>query len=82
MTQFYIVEIQKTHSGEYSHLVHWAFDENPDVARQKGESVYHSVLASAAISDTAEHSAIMFSTEGFPLMNQCYKHEPLEPSEE
>lgn len=74
VTQFYIVEIQQAANGEFSHLVHWAFDTDPDVARLKAESTYHSVLAAAAISNTQSHAAILFTTEGFPLMNQCYKH--------
>lgn len=74
VTQFYIVEIQQAANGEFSHLVHWAFDADPDVARLKAESTYHSVLAAAAISNTMSHAAILFTTEGFPLMNQCYKH--------
>lgn len=74
MTQFYIVEIQQYASGEYGHLVHYAYDEDPDKARLKGESKYHEVLSAAAISDLPSHAAIMFSTEGFPIMHQCYKH--------
>lgn len=76
MTQFYIVEIQQYVSGEYGHLVHYAYDEDPDKARLKGESKYHEVLAAAAVSNLPIHSAIMFSTEGFPILHQCYKHEP------
>ena len=74
MTQFYIVEIQQYANGEYGHLVHYAFDQDADVARLKAESKYHEVLAAAAVSNTMSHAAILFSTEGFPLMNQCYKH--------
>ena len=81
MTQFYIVEIQTYHNGEFGHLVHYAWDENPTTARLKAESKYHEVLAAAAVSDTAKHSAILFSTEGKPLMWQCYSHEE-EPSAE
>lgn len=74
MTQFYVVEIQKYHNGEFGHIVHYAYDEDKDIARLKGESKYHDVLAAAAISNLPEHSAIMFSTDGFPIMHQCYKH--------
>lgn len=83
MYQYYIVEIQKNHNGEFGHNVFWAFDEDQDKARLKGESKYHEVLAAAAISNVAEHAAIMFSAEGFPLMHECYKHnqEP-EPQQE
>lgn len=75
MTQYYIVEVQQYANGEYGHIVHFAFDEDPDKARLKGESKYHEVLAAAAVSELPSHAAIMFSTEGFPVMNQCYKHE-------
>ena len=75
MTQFYIVEVQTHRNGEFGHIVHYAWDENPIKARLKAESKYHEVLAAAAVSDTAKHSAILFSTEGLPLMHQCYSHE-------
>ena len=75
MTQFYVVEIQQYANGEYGHIVHYVFDADPDIARLKGESKYHEVLAAAAISNIPSHAAIMFSTEGFPIMNQCYKHD-------
>ena len=78
MTQFYIVEIQQYANGEYGHLVHYAFDQDADVARLKAESKYHKVLAAAAISNTMSHAAIMFSTEGFPVLNQCYKHQAVQ----
>jgi len=74
MTQFYIVEVKQLPSAEYEHQVYWVFDADADVARLKAESKYHEVLAAAAISNTMSHAAILFSTEGFPLMNQCYKH--------
>lgn len=75
MTQFYIVEIQQYANGEYGHLVHYAYDEDSDKARLKAESKYHEVLAAAAISNTKSHAAILFSTEGFPVVHQCYKHD-------
>jgi hypothetical protein len=82
MTQFYIVEIQQYANGEFGHIVHYVYDENPDKARLKGESKYHEVLAAAAISEIPSHAAIMFSTDGFPVMHQCYKHEIVnEPTE-
>lgn len=74
MYQYYIVEIQTYADGTFGHLVHWASDENADMARLKGEAKFHEVLAAAAISELPVHSAIMFSTEGFPIMHQCYKH--------
>lgn len=85
MYQFYIMEIQKYADGSYGDIKHFAYDEDPDVARLKGESKYYQVLSAAAVSNLPEHAAIMFSSDGFPIMHQCYKHtvapEP-EPVEE
>lgn len=74
MTQFYIVEIKQLPNGEYNHDVFWVWDEDPDTARLKAESKYHQILGEAAVSKTLSDAAILFSTEGFPIMNQCYKH--------
>ena len=74
MYQYYVVEIQQYANGEYGHLVHYVYDEDNEQARLKGESKYHEVLAAAAVSNLPTHSAIMFSTDGFPLMHECYRH--------
>ena len=73
MIKFYVLEIQKLESG-YAHLVHTAEDEDANTARMKGESVYHQVLAAAAISNLPVHAAVLVSPEGFPVLHQCYKH--------
>ena len=75
MYQYYILEVQKTKAGEYSHLVHYAYDTDSDIARRKAENKYYTVLAAAAISDTAMHSAVLVSAEGFPILNGCYRNE-------
>ena len=72
--QYYVVEIQQYANGDYGHIVHWAFDADADKARLKGEAKFHEVLAAAAVSELPSHSAIMFNTDGFPIMHQCYKH--------
>ena len=87
MTQLYVVEIKKNANGEFEHNVNWVWDEDPDKARLKGESKYFEILSQAAVSTLAEHAAILFTSEGFPLMHQCYKHESVteaveEPTEE
>lgn len=82
MYQYYIIEIQKSHSGEYAHLIHYEYDENPDIARQKAESKFHQVLTAAAVSNTALHSATLISDEGVPLRNECYKHTVQNTNEE
>lgn len=74
--KYYIVEIQKQHDGTFAHLVHTADDRNA------AESTYHQVLASAAISALPQHSAILFTDEGYMLMQQCYKHDNVQAAEQ
>lgn len=79
MYQYYIVEIQQDAAGEYSHLVHYAWDEDPAMALLKGESKYYQVLSAAAVSTLKRHSAIMFGTDGVPVMYKTYVHNTEEP---
>ena len=72
--QFYVMEIQQYADGSYGDIKHFAWDEDIDKAQLKAESKYHEVLAAATVSNTMSHAAILFSSEGFPLMHQCYKH--------
>lgn len=82
MMQFYVVEIQQYSEDEFGHIVHYASDEDPQIARMKAESKYHEVLAAAAISELPSHAAILFNYEGSPLMYQCYKHDVVKPAGE
>lgn len=66
--KYFVVEIQKLAENTYAHIVHEA------ATRNEAESKYHQVLAAAAISNIPQHSAIMFSADGFPLMNESYEH--------
>lgn len=74
MYQFYIVEIRANAAGELEHEVFWTWDTDADTARLKGEAKYHEIMSRAAVSTMAAHAAIMFSSEGFPIMHGCYKH--------
>lgn len=74
MYQYYIIELQKYQNGEYGNLTHFAYDADPDKARLKGESKYHEVLAAAAVSDLAEHGAILMSSQCVPIEHKCYTH--------
>lgn len=77
MFQNYVVEIRKNAQGEYEHEVFWLWDEDADKAMNKAESKYHEVLSRAAVSNMAEHASILFTSEGFPIENKCYKHTPV-----
>ena len=82
MVQFYTAEITKDANGDYSHDIKWHWDEDATKAQLKGEAKYHEIMSRAAVSNFAEHAAILFSSEGFPIMHQCYKHEPVVEPEE
>lgn len=71
---YYVMELQKFSNGEHAHIVHCATDDDPDKARLKGDSVYHQVLAAAAISTVAEHGATLLSGQGDPIEHKCYYH--------
>lgn len=74
MNQFYIIELQQYENGEWGHIVHFAYDEDPSKARMKAESKYHEVLAAAAISELPSHSATLLGSDGRVIMNQRYLH--------
>lgn len=74
MTQYYIMELQKYVDGSYGDIKHIAYDEDPTKARLKGESKFYEILSAAAISEIPVHAAIMFTSEGVPIMNQRYVH--------
>lgn len=78
MYQYYVVEIIKMQSGEFEHNVFWLYDADDKKAMLKGESKYHSILATAAVSEHKEHSAILFQSNGTPIAFQCYEHDEVE----
>lgn len=82
MTQYYIIELQQYQNGEYGNLTHFAYDEDATKARLKAESKYHEVLAAAAVSELKQHSATLLTSDGRCIMNQCYKHEVVQPEPE
>ena len=68
MPKYIVVEIQTSANGAVATIVN-------DYADQKqAEARFHTILAAAAVSNLAKHSAIMFSEEGFPLRHECYSH--------
>lgn len=74
MTQYYIVEVRQYPNGEYEHAVYFAWDEDANKARLKGESKYYEILSTAAVSENLVHSAIMFGTDGFPYLYHSFQH--------
>jgi hypothetical protein len=65
---YIVIELQKNAEGNVSNIV----TEHATLAA--AESKYHSILASAAVSEIPVHSAIIVSEEAFPVMHKFYKH--------
>lgn len=72
--QYYTVEISKNNDGEFEHSVLWHYADSDEAARLKGEAKFHEILSRAAVSDFAEHAAILFSSRGKRIMDKCYIH--------
>lgn len=69
MTSYIIMEIQKDTNGNVSYIV------NKNTTRNGAESVYHQILAAAAISNVYQHSAVLLTDTGVEVMHQSYTHE-------
>lgn len=74
MYQYYTAEITKNSNGEFAHDIKWYWDEDQEKAQLKGESKFHEICSRAAVSDYAEHSAILFASTGNRIMDKCYYH--------
>ena len=66
---YIIVELQANADGTVGNIV------QTRETLASAESVFHSILASAAISAVPKHSAVLLSDEGFPLRHECYRHD-------
>jgi len=82
MFQYYVIEIIKDAQGQYSHNVHWTFDESADKARRKAESKAYELLSAASLSETKVHSVTVLSDDGFLVMSKCYKNISDQPAPE
>lgn len=74
MYQYYTVEVVKNANGEYEHSVLWHFADSDEAARLKGESKFYEIMSRAAVSEFAEHGAILFSSRCKRIMDKCYIH--------
>lgn len=66
---YIVIELQKNAEGVVSNIV------TSHNTKEEAESKYYSILAAAAVSNIPVHSAIIVSEDGFPVKNNCYKHE-------
>lgn len=64
--KYVVIEIQKTTSGAIANLV-TSYD-----TKAEAESHYHSILASAAVSNLPSHGAVIIDENCMPIAWQCY----------
>lgn len=83
---YIVTEIQTNAEGQTALLNTVITDEDPEVAEQKANSVYHQILSYAALSSLPCHAAVLMTNEGFQKRSECYKHPATpaaaEPAEE
>ena len=72
---YLVLELQTAENGSISPIVNQAETINA------AESVYHQILAAAALSSVYKHGAVVLTDEGYPLMHHFYQHIP-EPAPE
>lgn len=72
MYQYYVFEIMRNTSGEYSHEVHWAFDTDANKAKLKGESTFYDYCSKAAISEYPHHTVTLFNSNGEAIMSKRF----------
>lgn len=74
--KYLVTEIQTMADGQVASLVS-SFDD-----RLQAESAYHSILAAAAISQLPLHACMLFTNDGYLIMNANYTHEQPSPEPE
>lgn len=68
MKKYLVIEIQKTSEGVISNIV-TAYDD-----KKLAESAYFTILASAAVTTLALHTAMIIDDEGCIYLTRCYKN--------
>ena len=67
--KYIVIELQTAANGSVSNIV-TAYD-----TRNEADSAYHSILASAALSTLPSHAAVLMTSDGNVLRNECYTNE-------
>ncbi len=74
MTQYYVMELMRCSDGTFLDVKHVIRDEDPGKALMKAESKYYGILSAAAVSGLPVHAAIMFTSDGVPVLHRKYSH--------
>jgi len=73
--KYLVIEIQVSDSGAVGNFV-WSFGDI-----NAAYSQYHTVLASAAVSNIPIHSAVIMNETGFCIKHESFDHRQPEPPE-
>ena len=65
---YIVLEIQ-TNDGVTAIVPPFAYTD-----RNAAESKFHTVLAAAAVSAVEEHAAVLLTSDGRVVRNECYRH--------
>jgi len=74
--KYLVIELQTNAEGQVANLV-TAFD-----TKLEAEAKYHTVLAAAATSAVVQHGAVLMTSTGKHIADQCYTHPVEVPTEE
>lgn len=70
---YIVIEIQTNAEGVVSTLTYQYAEQN------LAESKYHTILASASVSDLPVHTAVILTDDGVVMKAECYKNGANEP---
>ena len=65
---YVVIELQTYSDGTIGNIVQTAPTIN------QAQSIYHTVLAAAAISNVPVHAASLLDNEGMQIASECYHH--------
>lgn len=65
---YVVIELQTGADGQVASLVHSAASYN------QGLSIYHQILASAAISEVPIHACVMLKNTGYVVKSEFFDH--------
>ena len=66
--KYIVIELQTQADGTVTNLV------SPYDTLNEAESKFHQILMYAATSSLAVHAAVILTSEGYMMKNECYKH--------
>lgn len=70
--KYIVIELQTNADSTVGNIV------NTYSSREEADARYHTILAAAAISEVPVHAAVLMTSNGNALRNECYRHKAAE----